>query len=345
VFLLAGAFNPVEHLYDRASAWVSLWGVHGAEFVNKWNETMPKFMALSQHSIMMMVAAAICILSVSYVTYARNSRIPRGLRNFIEPLVLFVRNEIARPNIKNPHSAHGHGHDTHDHEHGAKDIAAETTAGTKAELHGDGHGHHDANDHGHAHPSTGSGQAAKENPHSMADKFAPILCCSFFFIATVNLIGLIPGSTTATSAITVTLGLAVLTFLTYLVGAVVLQGPKAFIVNLVPYHFSTKPLDMGIWFLLLGIEFIGMLAKPFALTVRLFANMTAGHCIILSLLFINQLVHTGAPGTYWPIATGVPTVLMSAAIYGLEIFVAILQAYIFTYLSAIFIGSYLVPEH
>ncbi len=198
MFLLAGAFNPVEHLYDRASAWVSLWGVHGVEFVNKWNETMPKFMALSQHSIMMMVAAAICILAVSYVTYARNSRIPRGLRNFIEPLVLFVRNEIARPNIKNPHSAHGHGHDTHDHEHGAKDIAAETSTGTKAELHGDGHGHGDGHD-----------LPPKQNPHSMADKFAPILCCSFFFIATVNnLIGLIPGSTTATSAITVTGSLA-----------------------------------------------------------------------------------------------------------------------------------------
>ncbi len=61
-----------------------------------------------------------------------------------------------------------------------------------------------------------------------------------------------------------------------------------------PYHFSTKPLDMGIWFLLLFIEFIGLFAKPFALTVRLFANMTAGHCIILSLLFINTLI-TGAP--------------------------------------------------
>ncbi len=335
MFLLE-AFNPVEHLYDRFSAWVSLWGVHGAEFIKSWNDATPGFMHLSQHAIMMMAAAAICILLVSYVTYARNTRIPRGLRNFIEPLALFVRNEIARPNIKNPHSSHGHGHehDTHDHEHGVKDIVAETSTGTKAELHGDGHGH----GHGHDLPPM-------QNPHSMADKFAPILCCSFFFIATVNLIGLIPGSTTATSAITVTLGLALLTLTTYVVGAIVLQGPKAFIVNLVPYHFSTKPLDMGIWFLLLGIEFIGMVAKPFALTVRLFANMTAGHCIILSLLFINQLVHTGAPGTYWPVATGIPTVLMSAAIYGLEIFVAILQAYIFTYLSAIFIGSYLVPEH
>ena len=77
--------------------------------------------------------------------------------------------------------------------------------------------------------------------------------------------------------------------------------------------------------------------------MRLFANMTAGHCIILSLLFINTLIPDSA--AVWRIGTGVPTVLMSVAIYGLEIFVSILQAYIFTYLSAIFIGSYLVPEH
>jgi ATP synthase subunit 6 len=331
---LAEAFNPVEHLYDRFSAWVSLWGVHGAEFIEKWNSTMPGFMKLSQHAIMMIASAAICILVVSYVTYARNSRIPRGLRNFIEPIALFVRNEIARPNIKNPHGAHGHGHghDTHDHEHGVKDIAAETSVGTKAELHGDGHGHGDGHD-----------LPPKNNPHSLADKFAPFLCCAFFFIAVNNLLGLIPGSTTATSAITVTLGLATLTLLTYLVGAIVMQGPKAWVLNLVPYHFSTKPMDLGIWCLLLFIEVVGLFAKPFALTVRLFANMTAGHCIILSLLFINTLIPDSA--AVWRIGTGVPTVLMSCAIYGLEIFVAILQAYIFTYLSAIFIGSYLVPEH
>jgi ATP synthase subunit 6 len=328
MFLVA-AFNPVEHLFDRFAAWVSLWGVHGSEFIDGWNKTMPGFMALSQHAIMMMAAALICIVVVSYVTIARNSRIPRGLRNFVEPLALFVRNEIARPNIRNPHH---HGHDVHDHEHGVKDIAKETSTGLKAELHGDGHGHDHGHEHGHA-----------DNPHSLADKFAPFLCCTFFFIATNNLLGLIPGSTTATSAITVTLGLAALTFTTYLIGAIILQGPKNFIVNLVPYHFSTKPLDLIIWFLLLGIECIGMVAKPFALTVRLFANMTAGHCIILSLLFINTLIPDSA--AIWRIGTGIPTVLMSVAIYGLEIFVAILQAYIFTYLSAIFIGSYLVPEH
>ena len=309
-----GAFNPVEHLYDRGAAWVSLWGVHGAEFIESWNKSAPGFMQLSQHALMMFVAAFIVLGVASYVTFLGNRRVPRkySLRNFIEPIALFVRNEIARPNIKNPHAAHGdHHHD--DHHHGA----------------------HERAEHGHEH--------GKEAPHWLADKFAPFLCATFFFIVTVNLIGLIPGSTTATSAITVTLGLASFTLVTYLIGAIALQGPKQWLLNLVPYHFSTKPMDLGIWFLLLGIEIVGLFAKPFALTVRLFANMTAGHCIILSLLFINTLIPDSA--AVWRIGTGVPTVLMSVAIYGLEIFVSILQAYIFTYLSAIFIGSYLVPEH
>ena len=347
MFLAEGNFNPVEHLYDRAAAWVSLWGVHGAEFINSWNSSMPGFMHLSQHSLMMMAATLIVLLLITYVTYLRNGRVPRGLRNFVEPIALFVRNEIARPNIKTPHAhGHDHGHDEkglpeHKHEHAAEG-ASHDMAPAATHAHEEP-GKHD--DHGHKHE--------EENPYKLADMFSPFLACTFFFIAAVNLIGLIPGSTTATGAATVTMGLAFLTLMTYVIGSFYLQikqngligGIKSWFLNLVPYHFSTKPLDLGIWFLLLGIEFIGMLAKPFALTVRLFANMTAGHCIILSLLFINQIVAVGAPGTYLPIATGVPTVLMSVAIYGLEIFVAILQAYIFTYLSAIFIGSYLVPEH
>ncbi|MCC6465193.1 MAG: F0F1 ATP synthase subunit A [Planctomycetes bacterium] len=319
MFLASGdaAFNPVEHLYDRFTTWVSLWGNHGTEFVESWNSNTPGFLHLSQHVFMMWAAAAIVILGFTYATFARNTRVPKGLRNFLEPIVTFIRDEIARANIKNPHFG-GHGHGDHGH--------------------GDAHGH----DHGHSH---------KELPkYWLADKFVPFLCCIFFFLATLNLLGLIPGSTTATSALTFTAGMAFMIVTTYVVGAVVMSvmtsgsvgaGIIGYFKNLVPFHFSTKPMDMAIWFLLLVVEFIGILAKPFALAVRLFANMTAGHCIILSLLFINTLL----PESYWRIGTGIPTVLMSVALYGLEIFVAILQAYVFTYLSAIFIGIYLVPEH
>ncbi|NUO17401.1 MAG: F0F1 ATP synthase subunit A [Planctomycetaceae bacterium] len=325
-------FNPVAELYDRDSVFKTLdfetggKVYHGTAFVDSWNGATPSFLHLSQHVFQIFWATLIVLIIGLYVTLLRNSRIPRGLRNFIEPIALFIRNEVARPNIRNyhPHHDHGEEHKHDDHGHGPEH---------KHDDHGHGHEHkHD--DHGHE----------KENEHATADKFAPFLLATFLFIATINLLGLIPGSTTPTSAWSSTVGFAAITLTTYLVGAILLQGPKAWVMNLVPYQFSTKPLDLAIWILLLGIELVGLVTKPFALTVRLFANMTAGHCVILSLLFINQLVATLAGG-YWPLASGVPTVLMSVAIYGLEIFVSILQAYIFTYLSAIFIGGYLAPEH
>lgn len=320
MFLAAGDnFNPVEHLYDRASTWVSLWNVHGNEFITAWNDAVPGVMHLSQHVIMMWAAAFICIAAFSYVTYARNSRVPKGLRNFLEPIVTFVRDEVVRPSINNPHlKQHGHGDHGHEHKEG--------------EHHGEHHDH--------------------LPQYWLADKFVPFLCCLFFFLATVNLLGLIPGSTTASSQITFTAGMALLVLLTYLVGSVFMSikvegsagaGLKAWFFNLVPVHFSTKPMDLAVWCLLLVIEIVGLFMKPVALAIRLFANMTAGHCLVLSLLFLNLLIPSGHE--VWRIGTGIPTVLMTVAIYGLEIFVAILQAYIFTYLSAIFIGQYLVPEH
>lgn len=320
MFLAAGDnFNPVEHLYDRFSTWVSLWGVHGNEFIQSWNDAMPAFMHLSQHVIMMWVAAGVIIGAFSYVTFARNTRVPKGLRNFLEPIVTFIRDEIARANINNPHLHHAHGH-------------------------GDGHGA--GHDHGHEHKH-------EELPKFwLADKFVPLLCCFFFFLVMINLMGLIPGSTTPSTQITFTAGMAAITFVTYLVGSFLMSikveggvgaGIKGWFVNLVPVKWSTNPMDMAVWLLLFVIEIIGLVMKPVALAIRLFANMTAGHCLVLSLLFLNLLIPSGYE--IWRIGTGIPTVLMTVAIYALEIFVAILQAYIFTYLSAIFIGQYLVPEH
>jgi F-type H+-transporting ATPase subunit a len=304
VILAAGNFNPVEHLYDRYSTWVTLWGVKGKGFIDGWNDAMPDFMHMTQHSLMMLITMGLLLMMFGYVTYVRNSKTPKGLRNFLEPIVLYLRNEVIRPNFQNPHFHHGEGDD-----------------------------HHELPE------------------HWLADKFAPFLMCMFFFIVIVNLLGLIPGSTTASSQITFTASMAALTFVTYMIGSVVMAikvegkgvggGIQAWFRDLVPVHFSTKPMDFAVWLLLLGIELASLIIKPVALTIRLFANMTAGHCLILSLLFLNQLV----PTAEWRIATGIPTVLMSVAIYFLEIFVGVLQAYIFTFLSAMFIGGYLVPEH
>ncbi len=312
MFVAAGDnFNPVEHLYDAATVWSSFWGTHGAGFIAWWNGWAPDFMHLTQHVIMMFIAAAIMLVGFSYATLVRNTRVPKGFRNFLEPIVLFFRDQVVRPSIHNPHGHHGEGHG-HD-------------------------GHHE-----------------EELPeHWLADKFVPFFVCMFCFIALLNLIGLIPGSKTATSSIFVTVSLALITLSVYIVGGFVMSiraegsvigGIFGFFKNLVPYQFSWKPMDLMVWVLLFFIEFAGYIfIKPFALAVRLFANMTAGHCSLLSFLFINLLIPHDAAA--WRIATGIPTVMMGVALYALEIFVAILQAYIFTYLSAIFLGMYLVPEH
>ncbi|MCL4731694.1 MAG: hypothetical protein KJ044_14825, partial [Planctomycetes bacterium] len=95
-----GAFNPVEHLYDRYSAWVTYWGVHGEAFIEWWNGTFPKWMWISQHVIMMWLAAAVMIVLFCYATFVRNTRVPKGIRNFLEPIVTYIRDEVVRPNIK-----------------------------------------------------------------------------------------------------------------------------------------------------------------------------------------------------------------------------------------------------
>lgn len=319
MFLASGGnFNPIEHLYDRYSVWVTYWGAHGTAALEAWNGplrgTAFEFLVVSQHVVMMWIVAIILIGAFCWATYARNTRVPKGIRNFLEPIVTYFRDEVVRPNIKDPHDHHDHGND---------------------------HGHDKAHDHHH-----------DEKPkHWLADKFVPLFVCMFFFIAMVNLFGLIPGSTTASSAITFTGAMAGITLIVYVIGGFAMSirahggfvgGIVGFFKNLVPYKFSFNPIDMAVWLILFAIEFLGFIfIKPFALMVRLFANMTAGHCSLLSFLFINTLV----PDAAWRIATGVPTVAMGVGLYALEIFVSILQAYIFVYLSAIFLGMYLVPEH
>jgi F-type H+-transporting ATPase subunit a len=114
------------------------------------------------------------------------------------------------------------------------------------------------------------------------------------------------------------------------------QGAVSFWKNLVPHG-----IPLWLWPLMLVIEIVGLIAKPFALTIRLFANMTAGHIVLAVLLGFTVVAKTLLMG-----ALIVPaSVLGAVAISCLEVFVAFLQAYIFTFLSAVFIGMCLHPEH
>nr|MBA3845104.1 F0F1 ATP synthase subunit A [Planctomycetota bacterium] len=121
------------------------------------------------------------------------------------------------------------------------------------------------------------------------------------------------------------------------------QGPKYWI-NLVPIHFT---LAMSpIWLLLLVIEVLGLVIRPFALAIRLFANMFAGHTVLLVFLSLGYVVIAQShDSTVLATGLGITGFFFATAFYAMELLVAFVQAYVFTMLSAMFIGMSIHPEH
>ena len=171
-------------------------------------------------------------------------------------------------------------------------------------------------------------------------KYAPFFCFLFFFIAFMNLIGLIPGSVTATATVFVTGAMATVTFAMIVGGGIREQGFVAFFKNLLPHG-----LPMPLIPLMIVVEGMGLFIKPVALTIRLFANMLAGHLVIYSFVGLIFLFAKMMNMSVFAWATAIPATGMAIFIYVIEGFVALLQAYIFTYLSLIFVQLALHPEH
>jgi F-type H+-transporting ATPase subunit a len=165
---------------------------------------------------------------------------------------------------------------------------------------------------------------AKQNIGHGYERHMPYLLTIFFFILICNLIGLVPFSATATGNINVTATLAIFTFFITQISSIRAHGIGGYLAHLTG---GTHPL---MWIIMVPVEFIGLFTKPFALTVRLFANMTAGHIVIISLL---GLIFVFKSYFIAPVS-----VAFALFIYLLEILVSFLQAYIFTLLSALFIG-------
>ena len=167
---------------------------------------------------------------------------------------------------------------------------------------------------------------------TLGRKYLPLFLTQFFFILFCNLLGLIPGMSTATSNLAVCGTLAFTTLFTIIGMGMVEQGPLLFWKNLVPSGMPWPIIPI-----LFPLEVIGIVIKCFALTIRLFANMVAGHIVILSFLGLIFIFHT-----YF---VALPAVAFSLFLYVLELFVAFLQAFIFTLLSIIFINMAVHPEH
>src|SRR5919201_663398 len=162
--------------------------------------------------------------------------------------------------------------------------------------------------------------------------YLPYLLTVFFFILFCNLLGLIPFAATATGNVSVTAALALMSLIMIQVGGIREHGFKHHFQNLVPHGIPTWLLPI-----MIPVEIMGQFTKPFALCIRLFANMTAGHIVILSFLSMIFILKS--------LLVSPVSVFFALFISLLEVFIAFLQAYIFTILTSLFIGMSIHPQH
>lgn len=211
------------------------------------------------------VLLLVVFISVANSYKKRKGMSPKGLQSWLEPIILFVRDDIAKPNL------------------------------------------------GHKY-----------------ERFMPYLLTVFFFIWFNNMLGLVPflpGGANLTGNIAVTMVLAVMTF-----GMTIFNGNKHYWKHI--FWMPGVPVPMKIF--LMPLELIGIFTKPIALMIRLFANITAGHILVLALISLIFVFNS-----YWVTAASIPFAMFIGAI---ELMVAFIQAFIFTILSALFIGM-AVEEH
>lgn len=298
---------------------------------------------------MIVEVAVALIIAILFSWLARrviSGGAPKGrMWNFLEVFVVFIRDQIAVPAIGDGHhdEHHGeaHGHAEHGKAHGHHvDAGGHAVLNTAHGPHDPGHGH-DAVGHGHV-PAK-KGHAAHISP---AKKFTPLLCSIFFFILGCNLAGMLPWIGSPTAVFGVTLAMAGVTLATVFVSGMIQFGFFGFFANQIP------TMDMP-WYMAIVlkpaiflIEFGGLLIKHGVLAVRLLANILAGHLVLLAIMGLafgaaaaSQFVgENGEVGVTWYI-TATIAVVGCAVLSVLELFVAFLQAFVFTMLSALFIGA------
>src|SRR5919201_393225 len=215
---------------------------------------------------MMWIAAALIIVIFRYA-FRQHRTIPTGIANFLEAMIVFLRDEVVLPNM---------------------------------------------------------GEEGRP--------YLPYLLTVFFFILFCNLLGLIPFGATATGNVSVTAALAIMSLVMIQVSGIREHGLKHHLQNLIPHGLPVLLLPI-----MIPVEIMGQFTKPFALCIRLFANMTAGHIVILSFLSMIFILKS--------IFISPISVFFALFISLLELFVAFLQAYIFTMLTALFIGMSIHPQH
>lgn len=175
-----------------------------------------------------------------------------------------------------------------------------------------------------------------ENIGPKGRSFVPFIFSLFIFVLIANLIGLLPYAFTVTSHIAVTFAFAAFIFLLCVVIGIAKHG----------YHFLSLFLPPGtpwyLWWIIIPIELISFLSRPITLSVRLFANMTAGH--ILLKVFAGFIISLGLAGGLLPLI-GVLPMAMNIALYALELLVAVVQAYVFALLTCVYLNDSVNLSH
>ena len=225
--------------------------------------------SITRNVVMMWIAAAILLLLfwIASRQARRPQEAPRGLRGMLEPIILYIRDEIVRKSM------------------------------------------------------------GKEG-----DAYLPFFLTVFFFILACALLGLVPGFGTPTSAIGVTAALAGIVLVLTQWAGIRHHGVVGHFRNLVPHGLPAWLLPI-----MIPVELLGVFARPFALAIRLFANMMAGHVVIISLISLIFIMET--------LLVAPVSVAFTLFIFVLELMVAFIQAYIFTMLAALFIGMSVHPAH
>ena len=175
------------------------------------------------------------------------------------------------------------------------------------------------------------GEVVMPNIGHGGEKYVPFVATLFFFILFCNLLGLLPYGSTATSSVSVTAALAVVVAIVVEIGGLISVGPRQYLGTLFFVPKDMHPVAGWLMAIVLfPIEAAGKIARPFALTIRLMANMTAGHIVLLAIISLIFVFKSWALVVF--------PVFMGVAITFLELFVAFLQAFIFAMLASVFIG-------
>jgi F-type H+-transporting ATPase subunit a len=275
--MAAPAENPLSHVLDHPTIdlpWLTLPSLE-RQF------HLPSIFGFQITRLMFMelvAAGLMLLLLVPVVRHIARTPVSKGwFHNMFEAMLLFIRDDVARPSIG-----------------------------------------------GHA-----------------ADRFLPYLWTVFFFVLFNNLMGLFPGGASATGNVNVTAVLALMTLLVVISAGMREMGAAGYWIAIVPHMDVPKVMKPPLWGLMFVIEVAGLFIRHLVLAIRLYANMFAGH-VVLSVILGFILMAQFLSISFWVVmpASVVGVILLSL----LELFVAFLQAYIFVFLSAIFIGSALHPH-